>query len=176
MTQISKLISTDSRPLLNRVRRPQLQRILKANGIEFDITGPATMLRTLIEANGINFMNPEEWDQIPVKDENGNTSIEMYPKVKEHATAKKNIDYSGIIEKKAKETMDAQLQKENEDLRDQLKTLTEMVESLMGQSSPDPKPSYSAMKMSELRKIAKERGIKTSVKTKKVELIEILNG
>lgn len=103
---LENLISDDSRRPIEKLRRVQIQRLLKANGIQFDVNLPKTALLPILEGSGIDITKMPDGDpilqQVPVQDENGNTKLEYFPAQKEHATANKDIDYDSVIEQTAK--------------------------------------------------------------------------
>ncbi len=127
MTQLSGLLTDDSRTPLEKLRRPQLQRIATANGIKFDPTGPATNLRKLIEGSGVDIMKPDLFETLRVEDENGISKEVVVPIVKPHATANANIDYDTVIEAKAKVV---EAEEENSELRKEMAELRAIVAKL----------------------------------------------
>ena len=173
MTQISNLVSTDSRGPEDRMRRGDLQNVCKAHGIPFDQDQPATVLREIIKGANINVLEVGEWEQVQVEGSDGSKSVEIYPKRKPHATEGKSIDYDAILEAKAKEQ--EALEEKNDSLEDQLKSLQAQMAQLLAKTSPEEK-SYEDMTVFELKKVLKDRGIKTEKTAKKVELLELLNG
>ena len=54
MTQLSSLLTDDSRSPIQKLRRSQLQKIANNHNIKYDPAGPATALRKLIEGSGID--------------------------------------------------------------------------------------------------------------------------
>lgn len=104
---LESLVSEDSRRPIEKLRRVQIQKLLKAHGVNFDVSLPKTALLPILEGSGIDITKPlptgeSVLQQVPVQDENGNTKIEYFPAQKEHATARKNIDYDTVIEQTAK--------------------------------------------------------------------------
>jgi len=160
---ISQLVSTDSRNEVEKLRRTHCKNILKAYGVEYNPASPKTKLVSLIEGHGIDVTRPlpdgdSIFQMVAVKDEKGNVSTEVYPKEKDHATKNKSIDYNSVIEAKNKAT-------EKEDENTALKKEIESLKALMNKD----------MKMSELRSIAKEKGI-NSFGMKKSDLMKAVNG
>ena len=147
MTQLSGLLTDDSRTPLEKLRRTQLQKIALDNDIKFDPAGPATALRKLIEGSGVDYMRTDLFVQRQVQDENGQIREIVDPVVKPHATANANIDYDAIIEAKAKEK-----EEENTELKKELEELKAMVAKLI----PDIKP-IDPLEVLEEHKILREQ-------------------
>lgn len=133
MTQLSNLLTDDSRSPLEKLRRPQLQKILRNKDIKFDISGPATDLRKLVEGNGIDVMNSNLFAKIQVQDENGVLKEVLDPVHKPHATEGKNIDYDAIIEAKAKQN---EAEEENVSLKNELNEVKAMLAKLTKEDVP----------------------------------------
>jgi len=169
MTQISNLVSTDSRGPVDRMRRGDLQKACKAHNIPFDQDQPATTLREIIKGSNINVLEIGDWEQVIVKDEKGGQSVEIYPKRKPHATERSPIDYDAILDRKAKEQ--EELESKNGSLEDTVKELQAQLAQLLKKEK-----SFEDMTVFELKKVLKDRGIKTEKTAKKVELLGMLNG
>lgn len=129
--QLSSLLTDDSRSALEKLRRPQLQKIARENNIPFDPSGPADKLRLLIEGSGVDVLKTDMFEKFQVQDENGRVKEMVEPKVKPHATASKNIDYDAILEAKAKA---AEKEEENEGLKKEIDELKALVAKLASQS------------------------------------------
>jgi hypothetical protein len=132
MTQLSSLLTDDSRSPIQKLRRSQLQKIARKHEIKFDPSGPATDLRKLIEGSGIDVLRETEFDRLQVKDEDGMVHEILEPKVKPHATASKTIDYDAIIEANSKA---AEKSAENDELKKKLESLEAMVAKLTSTES-----------------------------------------
>lgn len=159
-------IKEDSRTILERLRRKDLQRILMANNIAFDESKtPANLLRSMIEQGGFDPMDPKngiEYQSVKVENEDGSFHEEIFPIEKPHASLNKEIDYDKYITKA-----------EDVDEQSQVNALQDRIREL--EAKLDGKQDVSSMKMPELRKLAKEKGLKVSPSTKKPELVEMLN-
>lgn len=170
---LDRLVSEDNRAPLYRLRRHHMQRLLKANGVSFNHeTASALDLAKLIEGNGIDITKPlpsgeQLLRQILVKDEKGNTRVELYPEEKDHATKGKNIDYDAIIKRNAELNSEGdELKNENADLRRQL-------DELRAQQNKPVDPTE--MPMSQLRAYAKSKGLKIGLVTTKTAILEALS-
>lgn len=160
-------VTQDGRSVFDRMRRVELSRLAKANGIPIPTGAPKTAIIPLLESSGVDPTSAGDWEVVQVKDENGMTRTERYPVRKVHNTATKNIDYSSIIEKQAAQaTENTELKEEN----DELKARLERLESLMVARKPEQ------MSMGELKAYAKKQGLKCSPTMKKSEILELLNG
>jgi hypothetical protein len=127
MTQLSSLITDDPRTPLQKLRRSQLQKLARDNGISFDPKGPATSLRLQLEGAGIDGSRSGLFQTIRVQDENGLTKEIVDPIIKPHSTQDKDINYSAIIEANAKAS---EKEEENTELKKELETLKAMVQKL----------------------------------------------
>lgn len=158
-------IKEDTRTILERLRRGELRTICKNNNISYNEQQPATLLRQLIEGAGVDPLSPNngvEYEEIEIQNDDGSYHKEIYPVQKEHASARKDIDYDKYLS--SAEDVD-QVQA----LQDQIKELQKKLES------KETEIPYSDIKMPALRKAAKKKGIKFTPSTKKAELIEGLN-
>lgn len=106
----------DSRNPLERLRRHDLYKIANANNINYPPGAPAEDVRKLIEATGIDVLNPAngvEWVEVVKEDEKKNKYTELYPAEKPHYSERNDIDYDNVIEKAGALTMEiAELTKE----------------------------------------------------------------
>jgi len=179
MAGLAGLVSEDSRPLLQRMRRKQLWDLAKANNIPYPDGAAKTVMIPILEGAGVNPLSAGDWEQVQNKDENGNVSVEMYPVEKPHASSFKNINYDELLSSKEV------VEDENTKLKAQVEKLTKMMEQMMGEKPIESSVSdqeaekggdldLSAMGHFELKKLCKERGIKTKNTDKKPDLIKVL--
>lgn len=101
MSDISGLVSSDSRRPIERLRRCKLWQLADARGIQYPSAAPKEEMIKILEGNGIDVTKDAEWNQVLVQDERGAQHVELYPKEEVHASATKNIDYAQAIEKAA---------------------------------------------------------------------------
>lgn len=150
MSDLSALVSEDSRTPIQKLRRCALWQVADEAGIQYPPSAAKTVMIALLEGAGIDVTQSKavQWAGVSVQDEKGGSHIETYPVVPEHATARKDIDYDAAIEEKAKE------------------------------KAPPILP-LDAMLPWQLQRLCKERGIATvidGVKLKKDALIAALEG
>lgn len=134
------------------------------------------MMVELLKAAGVDPTQHIKFEPVYGKDENGNQTVEYYPTVQEHATAKKSIDYDAEIaartqgksEKIGQEDkfegarMEA-LERANEDLQ---KRLDQLLDKLGGDN--DVKPSKLPFKLTvgQKKQMLKSMGIDPKGMTK----------
>ena len=184
MPHISTLVSVDTRNQYQRMKLHRVQRLLNAYGIEYDAHSGKDPLIKLLEAHSIDPLAPlpngeeNKWAQVVVADENGNQHIESYPEVEPHHTAGKEIDYSQVIDKVAEENAKNELEQENQALKDRLNDMEKKLDALMPKEDTGgyttPEISLENMKMPQLKKLAKEKGLKALPTMKKVEIIKMI--
>lgn len=106
MPDLAGLVSSDSRPPLQRLRRPQLQQIMDREGLTYPASAPATALLPILEANQISgleerFADITHFRQFMQKNEDGSQHVEIYPVPPQHHTKDKVIDYDTAMEERA---------------------------------------------------------------------------
>jgi len=107
MSDISSLVSEDSRKPIERLRRCKLWKIANAYGITYPPAASKDVMIPILEGNGIDVTQPlpddskNIWNRVVVENESGHHHVELYPELPEHATANKNIDYDSVIESNA---------------------------------------------------------------------------
>ena len=173
-------VSWDSRPVVHRLRRFQLHKVLIARRIPFDPDAPKSQLLSILEANRVDLNQrlPElDWRVVQGKDENGFPHQELYPVSEMHETARlqaagKVINYDQIIEERAKAQEEVQLKTEVVETQNtMIQQLMARLESLEKRAIP-----YTSMSPPQLKRLAIQQGIDiTGLKTK-VELIAALEG
>lgn len=173
-------VSTDSRPVVSRLRRHQLHKVLIARRIPFDPDAPKTQLLSVLEANRVDLNQrlPElDWRVVNGKDENGFPTQEIYPVSEMHETARlaaegRVINYDKIIAERAAAQEEAKLK------TDVVETQNAMITQLMARLESLEKRAipYTSMSPPQLKRLAIQQGIDiTGLKTK-VELIAALEG
>ena len=106
MSDLSGLISSDSRKPLQRLRRRQLTLIAERRKLTFPPNCGAEALRPILTGAGISGLEDEfnditRWRSVTQQDESGSTHVEIYPDPPAHATAGKVLDYDSQIEARA---------------------------------------------------------------------------
>lgn len=106
MSDLSGLISSDSRSALQRLRRRPLTLMAERRKLTFPLNAGAEQLRPILHAAGITGEEPEfdditRWRQVTQQDESGGSHVERYPDPIQHATAGKVVDYDSAIEQRA---------------------------------------------------------------------------
>ncbi len=91
------MVSSDSRPLLERLRRCQLWQLADKLGITYPAGAAATVMVDILKAQGVDPTQHMRFEPVRGKDEHGNPTVEYYPTVEQHHTADKSIDYDSVI-------------------------------------------------------------------------------
>lgn len=177
MSDLSGLISTDSRNSLQRLRRRQLTLMAERRNLTFPPNCGAEALRPILVGAGITGDEPEfdditRWRSVTQQDESGNSHIERYPSPPEHATAGKVVDYDSQIEARAannKPTEDelfdrsqlAVLKQENAQLRADNAEMTSVISDRLAKLESDSGAGLPMEKWLpwQLIQVARERGI-----------------
>lgn len=173
MSDLSSLVSEDSRTPIQRLRRCALWKIADEEGITYPDRAPKTTMISLLEASGIDVTRSQvvKWNHVSVQNEQGGSHLEAYPVVPEHATARQNIDYDAIISEKAKEN-----EQKDEVIEEQSTALEILQKRLEALENNQPVLPLDAMLPWQLKRLCKEQGIKTNNKSTKLEMIEWLGG
>ncbi len=121
--ELARLVSSDSRAPLQRLRRAQLWRIADRAGISYPNGAPAQAMVKILEAQGLTGMEAEYNDITRFKafvqqDENGGTHVEHYPVQPKHHTADKVIDYDTLIEERAKTAPPAEAADDSDEIEE----------------------------------------------------------
>lgn len=164
-------VSWDTRPALSRARRRQLLDVCHARGIPVVSENiPKTQILQLMEANGINLSEPVkelDWYAVQGKDEQGQSHVEMYPVIPDHQSKGQKIDYDKIIaEKAAAHEKAEEVVSEQNDVINQLMARLDALEK-------DRVPLHT-MSFSQLKLVAKNRGLKVSKFGNKAEILKAL--
>ena len=180
-------VSTDSRNDWERLRRVDLWHLADAWEIQYPPGATKTDMISILTANSVNPNDPRgafEWDIVHSQDESGHPVVSRYPRRKAHATANKDIDYAGIMDKKAQDEMES----ENQTLKNEVAEMKKMMAKLLESKSTGlaitedvdltveatlttTVENYSGMKFQELRKLAKSKGLVIQNTDKKIEVI-----
>ena len=171
-------VSWDSRPVISRLRRHQLHKVLIARRIPFDPDAPKTQLLKVLEANRIDLNQPVpelDWQVVHGKDENGFPTQELYPVSELHESARlqsegKVINYDQIIADRAKAQEEVKLK------TDVVETQNAMINQLMARLESLEKRAipYSSMSPPQLKRLAIQQGIDITGLRSKVDLIAAL--
>lgn len=101
--ELSSLVSTDSRPPIERMRRIQLYAVADEAGISYQQDAPKTIMVALLTGAGIDVTKSVvPFRTVHAQDEHGRSHEEMYPIIAEHKTAGNPIDYDAELAKRAK--------------------------------------------------------------------------
>lgn len=108
-------VSTDDRPLLERLRRCQLWQIADKIGVPYPNGAPKTVMVDLLKSMGVDPTQHITFQPVYGRDESGQQTVEYYPEIADHATAGKAIDYDQVIAEKikAKQPTKAEAEAEN---------------------------------------------------------------
>lgn len=186
----------DSRTDWDKVNRRQCWRGAKNLGIDFPAGATHEQMVNLFIQHNIQPSQVVDFVPVHVRTEDGGSKIVMEPEVKERtydeaAELRRQEEFEKRIEA-AKEEAEREAERKNssqiDDLRAQNKELKAMLLELRdmvqkGNTPPTTFPEepeavtdYDAMKMPQLKKLAKERGLTIPVTTKKAEIIDKLRG
>ena len=135
MTELAQLVSEDSRPPIQKLRRCQLWKIADRHGLQYPAAAPKTTMIKLLEAHGVDITRPldgVEWATIYPSTEaqqaaqmNGQSlQPQVVPVVRPHGSARNGVNAQLAIseraarqdqvrEEKFKESRIAALEKEN---------------------------------------------------------------
>ena len=177
-------VTTDTRDDWERLRRIDLWHLADAWNIPYPAGATKIDMISILSANQVNPNDPRgayEWDIVHSQDEMGKPVVSRYPKRKVHATANKDIDYAGILDKKAQDEME----EERDSLRDEVEKLNAMMAAML-KAQEDTKVTvdlaeketvaYPDMKFHELKKVAKQKGLVIPNTDKKVDILAKLEG
>lgn len=183
----------DGRDEWQRMSRREIWRALTAAGVQFPAGCTSEDGIKLLQANQINPMEVMEWEQVPVKDAKGNTSLQNYPKriepkyseediMRRDAEMERRLEDAAV--KANKEAAEKALKAEEKanDLEGQVSQLAEQVaqltQALLQQQKPKkPKETDpSKMKYMAFKKWCKDRGHELQKGEDKEALIAKLEG
>jgi len=172
MSDLSSLVSEDSRLPLARLRRVQLWALADKLDIPYPTQAPKTDMLKLFEANHIDLSVPIQgmgidWQVINTQDANGAPHMEIYPVIPEHHTNGKGIDYGAAIEANAKR---------NEKLSED-ELFEETRRTAQGQKPAQPALAFPLDKLLpwQLNHMCKDAGIDPIPKTKE-DMLAALEG
>lgn len=180
MPELHQLITEDSRPLLERIRRIDLEKVCVSFKLSFSHDASADVLRQLIRANGIDDVAIQEHIkcvQIDQKTANGGVSPQVYPERLE--TKVIDYDYKTKLEEKTETAEgDSDLQSVVKAQSKQIEELLEMNRKLLGSKADDPnwQDHPEQLHGKTLQKKLKELGIPVSRNDTKKQLLEKFNG
>ena len=179
MAQLQELISDDSRSLLEKCKRRELELVAQHLDLRYKPGIGAIDLRKLIEGSGAtqeDVFTAITWDQVTVKNEDGSTNVVPYPHKKPHATALKDIDYDSAIEQQAKKH-DKELE-DKDAIIAQLQKQIDVILEKLGEQKPEPNwpDNRHLMHLSTLKKKCRELGLSFDKKAKKADILELLDG
>jgi len=164
MTDLSSLVSEDSRAPIQRMRRYQLYRVADANDIRYPADAPATQMVQLIEGAGVDVTRGVDWVKVAQKTEQGGESMETYPAEQPSASALKGVTdatRSDEMERRAKEKeavgLAEELQQENAALKALVEGKLAALELQQGPSELDA--MLDEMSVQQLKKVLANRGV-----------------
>ncbi len=105
MSDLASLVSQDSRPLVERLRRCKLWALADSLDIQYPVGSPKTDMLKILDANGVNLNQPVpvngvQWHTMHGKNSEGAPCDEVYPVAQPHLTSGKDIDYEGEMARK----------------------------------------------------------------------------
>lgn len=183
MPELNELISDDSRTVLEKCKRRELELIAAHMNLNFVHGGPASDLRKVIEGSGVTLDDVKaaiKWETIHVKQDDGSVLPVDYPVRKPHATAAKEINHASIIEERAKAHEEAITDKDSEieTLKKMVAAMSAQLSQIQGTKNSDehwPEQRH-LIHINTLKKKCRELGISVTKTDKKVDVLEKLDG
>ena len=199
MTDISRFVSEDSRPPIERLRRAQLEKLARSLGIQHPPGGPETALIEILKAHNVDVTRPPpeagiQWMQTQGTDSDGRPHSELYPVNPPGQSARSGVDADTVrqqrvdaMRKREEEAAESALESENKALKAQLEQLMERMGKLEDGAAAtsrsvtvedEPAAPSTGLKgpakRAALYREAKERGLDVNRKMKIADLERVL--
>lgn len=174
MSDLSGLVSSDSREPIERLRRARLWQIAEAYGIKYPAGAPKDTMIQLLKGSGVDVTRPIgdlQWTMQPQYDENGR-QIGAVPQPVEPANGSERAKVApeqrmAVMEAKERERekqeasrfQEAQieaLRSENESLK---RIIEERLQAIESFDKPPMELPYDTMTLTQLRLLCKNRGL-----------------
>lgn len=195
MSDLTKLVSTDSRTPIEKLRRHWLRQIAQANGVKVPLNAPKTQLVKLLEGAGIEVTRSVgnlRWQQHQQYDEDGRpTGVALQPTTPDPASARLGVTdevrmsvaaaQAEAQEEKERERFNAleleNLKAENQRLKDMIETRLGELEKVASAPPPAPEPPVlpiETMTVAQLQILCEHRGIKYTKTMRRNRLLSLL--
>ncbi len=175
MPELHQLVTEDSRPFIDRIRRVDLEMICQKLELKYDATAGAELLRQQIKANGVDDAKLAELVgvlNVQQNQANGSAKQVVYPARQQIKDV--DYDYASKIEETGKQSV-------QEDLKDIVRQQAEQIEQLLalkGQANVDNSWQQNPEKMhgKTLQKKLRELGLPVKRTDTKQQLLEKFYG